>query len=748
MTVLEVKNLDTDNVCNTCKSKFETLFGKKINKPSKDKLQKDFFESVTDEYKKNIISNIIFTLKMRALPNNGNQFPKAAAACKMAKEDDFLKGCKSESAKRLLKEKGVFKSLQTSISNELAKILSTNEQFNPKDTLLTRTQSSCFIPEKDILFLSSSTIEEAFSPELINFISQLDTTKFKNMNELFSSPDLKSRYNGDIEELSSALKNHPYLSQYLSSPSVFTKFFKSIEKPSDVTQLRKSLYSASQDKSLDSVLAAKCSDSLRAYTESICSDKFESGSISTDPFSNFDKLSISKSQPDETEFANSEELIQKNLDFLSLCEVKAESNNINLSETNESISRNLEGNQRNLNLSDFKVEKFDSELGRLNQYLCDEKNSSCDMKKINCQILQKYKKLQDKNSLESKLANSSNKEVNNLLRSMIGDPKNLDPKTKEILVLQGILPKDDGTLVAQAEIPERQPGYFNQAPASASAQAKVTTPVQATSPVRAASTTRSQQSATNDSSNWTGQPTTSSTIPDLSDYYKNQKEMEEIESEIMRRLSAMPEKKPATKEAAKKIARDAYQKTGRSMPSTLEDYYANRMMAQNSPSTSSGFDEYGEPTGSAPSARREASVSNTESAAEKWKKDGMNRALADMHGARQGASGGAGREPASVQDDANAKSLATVALSVPEDPRISLSQSLSEKINKNDPETQLLQVLVKNKSNFILQMKSVNFKVIFDDQKKLRLLVESGDKKEAERLRPQLEIFFRRLSAL
>lgn len=181
------------------------------------------------------------------------------------------------------------------------------------------------------------------------------------------------------------------------------------------------------------------------------------------------------------------------------------------------------------------------------------------------------------------------------------------------------------------------------------------------------------------------------------------------------------------------------------MPSNLEDHYANRLMGETNDRQNASNSGNAEFAAGPSSATREASVSRGNSAADNWKNDGMNRALAEMHGAKQSA-GGTGRDIASLSDDASAKDVTTVALNIAEDPRLSLSQSLSDKINKNDSETQLLQVLVKNKTNFILQVKSVNFKVVFDDKKQLRILLDSGDPAEAEKLRPQLEIFFKRLN--
>src|SRR5690606_12746884 len=127
----------------------------------------------------------------------------------------------------------------------------------------------------------------------------------------------------------------------------------------------------------------------------------------------------------------------------------------------------------------------------------------------------------------------------------------------------------------------------------------------------------------------------------------------------------------------------------------------------------------------------EAATSETESAAEEFRNNGMNRALAEMQGARA-----QGRTPASSSNNSSSQALTTVALNITDDPRVSLSQILSDKINTNDPETQVLKVLVNSRKNFILQVNSVNFKVLFDNSQEPTILLESGNPEEATRLRP------------
>jgi hypothetical protein len=93
------------------------------------------------------------------------------------------------------------------------------------------------------------------------------------------------------------------------------------------------------------------------------------------------------------------------------------------------------------------------------------------------------------------------------------------------------------------------------------------------------------------------------------------------------------------------------------------------------------------------------------------------------------------------------KDLTKVALNITEDPQVRLSDIFNKKIDQNDTETQLLRVLLKKKNNFLLQIKSMNFKVVFDQSNNFNVLLESGDRAEADRIRPQLEMFLKKLKS-
>jgi hypothetical protein len=341
-------------------------------------------------------------------------------------------------------------------------------------------------------------------------------------------------------------------------------------------------------------------------------------------------------------------------------------------------------------------------------------------------------------------ANFSNPEVNELLRSMLGDSTNFDPKTKEVLITNGIIPKEDGKLVSQPPIPETKEEFFSKIPSqqlgpkprptkrsstAQSAFSKPLLPQQASTanyaaPIADTNKTDSDNSATQDFSN-------------LKD---SNAELKDIQDEIKRRLAGYPQKKPADINEAKKIVRDSYAAKGRKVSPFYEQKLAESLIQ---PATSTGF------IGRAPSSENISgnSPESIAAVAEQRAARQKNAALEGMAGAQEVLRREAAQTSAGTTAGSQQKELNKVALSVPEDPKVKLSDLFASKIDQNDPETQLLKVLLKNKSNFLLQVNSTNFKVVFDERNNFSILLESGDKIAAERLRPQLETFLKRLKS-
>jgi len=730
---------ENKELCNKCKPQFETLYNEKINENIPE-LQKDFLESSLNEYKKNLTNNLLSSAKLKTLFNTQGSFEKAISACKMKTNQDLLSGCKSEAAKKLLENNKFFEKLSHELSNDLAKFLSRNEDFNPRETLLSRNETQCFIPERDILFFSTLSIEEALDKDLISLIQKLDPKKFDSVNDIFNSDDIIENYDGDIASLKQNLFNHPLIAPHLKSSEKFVSFIKKISAPGNLDNLRKALYSPENAKSFDQNLADSCEKSFKTLKENICSDEFQKGRLYNDYAGNFSKLSLSKTLPDKQEVASTQELINNNLKLLATCENKDEKGKRHLSKVNTDVGVSLTPIESSRPLEAYRGEKYNNEIGNLTNTLCKLTDDTCVEGTITCSIFKKYQESKKPGTLHSKLASSSNTEVDALLLSMIGSPKNLDPKTKEILVLNGILPKDDGTLVAQAEIPERQSQVYTQQDKTPTQSSPVVASLDK-SLKKLAPSAPAQGQASTPSEYSSSASSTDSAVDNLSEVFKeNNNELKEIQDEIRRRLQDMPKNRPVTKDETKKIVNNVTKSKGRNLSPSQTEALTERIMNER-PSANATPTSFNDQLGG--SELNQASVSNSETQLSKWKKAQMNAALADMQGARRIAT----KDIIDAKTDSATKPLTTVALSIAEDPRITLSDVFNDKISRNDSETQLLKVLVRNQKNFILQVKSVNFKVIFDEKKELRILLESGDKKEAERLRPQLEMFLKKLKS-
>lgn len=733
------KGRDKSKLCGDCKADFEIVNGKIPE--NKNHIQEEFLHSALNEYKKNITNNLLNSIKMKVLYSTGVKFEKSIQSCKMQTAADFAKSCKSPAAVKLLTQTSFFSDLSKELSNDVAKFLTSDPAFNPKPTLLQRSEQKCSIPEKDVLLMSASSYEEALNEKLIEAIKKFDPKKYKTVSDMFSSDDFLDNYEGDIAELKDSLYNHPLFVSHLSSPDKFVSFFKSVPSPANVVNLRKALYSKSNGETFDAELAKSCETSSKVLKDTICSNDFEAGNLFVDPANNFDKLKISMERPSEDTLASTEKLIDNNIKLLELCENINSSNKKNLSQINSQIGIALTENQKTLNLELFKTEKYNSELGSLTSSLCAMTDATCVPGSISCSIFKKLQDSKKKGTAAAQLAQSSNSEVNALLRSMIGDTSKLDSKTKDILIAQGIIPKDNGEVVAQAEVerkPETLPLPNNQQPQNGATIAK--TPASNVSNSASNNRTPASNNFSDEGYSNVNTASSSNTLPDFSDLMDDQQELRGIQDEIKRRLLGMPENRPANLNDAKKIARESFKSRGRRISPEEEMAFANRMMERpEAPAPQTAASTF---QNTPANTENRAAVSGGESANAKWRKGQDQSALMGMQGAQSALSKDSANTPAVA--DNKPKDMTKVALNIADDPQVTLSDMFNKKIDQNDPETQLLKVLLRNKNNFLLQIKSMNFKIVFDGNN-FNLLLESGDRQEAARIRPQLEMFLKKL---
>lgn len=724
-------NVVPDEVCGQCKDTFERNLGRKVPVLSKEEKQKIFLDTALEEYKKNVIENLISVVKVRSLPSTGSNFDKSLKSCSF-KETKSFESCGSPVAKKLLADSNVFSQLKNSLNNELAKILSSKQEYNPQDTLLSRNAKSCFVSEKDLMLHHSMTLEEVITPNVIAFFQNIEPSKFKNIDEMILTEEFRAAYGEEASEFLEAFKSHPFLQISTNTPTSLKTFFKTIQAPGKIENLRSAIYSAKNGKDFDDKLASSCEKSFEALTKSICSNDFEKGNLNIDKFANFRRWPESETKVTDNELASTEADLENNLKILRICENKP--NLLLLSSTTSKINETIPEQYKNSSLTQYRSGKYEQEIGDLNTLYCEnkDKNNCSDetnKRTFNCKFLEKFK---TPTRSELALASSSNKEVNTLLRSMIGDTTTIDPKTKEILILEGILPKSDGTMVAQPEVPERKPEYYAKQAANPSAPQARTAIAQST---QSASPRRGPANYQNDfAPSYQAQTAApSNSINDgLANLLDDTNELKNIQNEIRRRLGQMPNGKPANKNEARQIARQAFTQFNQPLSSNMEESVANEIMNV--------------PTGAATSAFAQTQRNQ--------ERPGVSAGPTKSEKAFQAANAALlaaqpNQATAGVQDGSAAtgkpRDLTKVAINYSDDPKVNLTDIFNQKIEQNDLDTQLVKTLLKNRTNFLLQVKSLNFKIVFNERNGYNLLLDSGNAAEAERIRPQLEMFLRKL---
>lgn len=737
--------------CSACvppllKSKLENL-----PKPTLEEVQQESLKVAIDEYKKVAIRNIVDLAKARTLPNSSHNFKRSLQACK-AQEAPTCPNSARNPDKKLFKE--LFDDLNKKIGSEIANIVS-KKPLKKYDSLLTRVENACFIPEQTVMQVSASTIAEVLDADLISILEKIDITKYPDLNDLFDDYENEAILNklGDnATDIIRYAKNNPYLKDIFSSPKNLSDFIKSIPSPKTSDAIKNQIYSKNFGKNLDEEIAGRCEQSFKALTQFVCSDEFANGEINIDPKKNFDHLIGKQRNTLHSETPVDLFLEQKNK-ALMFCHYQGKNKNagLDLDNVRKNISNSLnDSNKIKGSLSVFNDATYREEFQETTDLLCKEiQTDNCtDMTNMRCRLVANYKKTLVKDSPEYRMANSSNDDVNAVLRGMIADPARLDPEVREVLVKEGILPDSKGNIAETGNIPERQPMVMGQA--SGITQAKVAATSSASSGAKSNSPVRERPSfertanfALPSRAPANAVANSFPPLPDFSDVYEKSDELKRFEEEIQRRLMGLDEpSKPKTVEEAKKVIRDA----AKAMPSrpifrpNVETKMAERLLeSQNAgPLPKSAQDVEQE--------KRAQAIQD-----EKWEKELQNRAVSNMAGVRAALEknglleAGAKGSPL-AQANGQKKDLTKVALNIPEDPKVNLTEVFGKKFNGNDPETEVLKVLLNSKNDFLLKINELDFKVIFDENKQFKVLLQEGNKEEAFRIRPQLEIFLKRLS--
>ncbi|MGE3611040.1 MAG: hypothetical protein AB7I27_15725 [Bacteriovoracaceae bacterium] len=725
-----IKSGKVKELCQSCVHDF--IIGSELHKDKFKIKPQDPKQVLEDQFKKALTKNLLNVVSLRSLPKFNASFDQVNQSC------DF----KSFRASIQKNKKciGDLDKIETSLAQELAKLLSPDIK-NGINGIFDRgdLSKSCNITDLDLIQSKAQVLEDEINSSIANELSKLNLDD-KNIDE-----ELVKILNGGNKNLYNLFKFHPIFSHLIKSPSQLTSIFANTLKPFNKTNFINLLYKQNSQYVLDTI-STNCQKIFSNYEKTACNDDFQAGNIQTSNLTKSNPLSSGISYFSSSDLnLDDKNILESNINLVSLCKMNSfKPNAFNFSAPLIEMNEGLEDNYKGYSLSSYAKNKYEQDFNADRKNLCSIDSKTCDPNDLMCKIKQTIDRSKDKSTYEGKLASSSNDEVNKLLRAFIGEPKDISPEAKEVLVSQGILPKDDGKFVQQTPIPSRSPGLSSDsAPAVVSRpplSSQTSSAAAATESASSNAQTQSFSSASAANSPATGEA--NEQISGLNDkVVKKDAELSSIQNEILRRLKSG---KPASnasfsKEDIQKVAREVYSENNLPAMTPSQEEATVAKVASVIPYTPSSATQTFDQKSQAPSG---------ETAAKKQEKANTLAALSGMQGA-QAVLAREAQEAESKKANASENNSNTVAVNVsPDKIKTNLSDLLSEKILKNDSEGQLLKSYMSAKKDFLLQLNNLSFRINFNKaDNSFKIEHDSGDKNEAMRIKPQLESFFNRLNS-
>ena len=705
---------NTSPLCDTCRTdarKASTVLGL----PTDPASQVDVKNSFIDEFKKSMASNLLEIAKLRALNIVSGDYTVAIEACDLDKFEKGLneRGCKTD---------GTIADLKTSLNAELARILSPKPIFDDLGLYdRKRDGESCSTPDYKIIQAMSKTLESELSPDLINALASIDPSEpiEESLSEKINKP-----------ELLTLLRTHPIISSLMGRPEEFVKFFHRIPTPKSVTQLRESLYDSKNTKILESV-ANNCSSTFDSFSKAACSPDFQAGKASLENVEDIRPF-VGSFSPNRKLFINGsdDEQRQDNKRVLSICEFIPRKNALNLSPLLRSFQKGMPLEYASMPFKLVRSNKYSEEIGSFRDKVC-EVGTSCDSKEIFCKIQIEMNKAEN-----LQLSESSNSEINRLLKSFIGTSSKIDTNTKTILISRGIIPDSSGKLVEQPRRPERS---RNLAAIENGNSVQTLQPAQQTLPQRTAAAFSAPHQPRNTASASPTQQTTqnvsqtdSPNLDSLSRSISDSREqLAKINENILNRLSKPNAPQAVSREDFRQMTREAYKEQNRPLPAAEEDQFVNNYFPQQQLGQATQFTQGRQAQFEKPTSPEQLKRNLREKQ--------RNEALAKFAAVRDGQSSGAADEAAPQRGLASEKtgssSSADIAINLPEG-----STRLSEVITPQLPDIKKMMAKGEDFTFKIHQSSNDSvFKIIKHGPNKFDVVFLSGDEKKASLYRTELQ---------
>lgn len=674
----------------------------------------DYLKKSFNEFEKVLTNTLVDITKIRVIPNTNSKFEKSIQACNVSPA--AFEKCSPE-VKNLVP--ALIQGMKSRLANELANIISLNPNkpsglLNRRDSQLANCSlTDLNLTEQNLNSINASVLEDSLVPDFVN----------KARNIKFSGHTLKDLLNDIKSEVNEAdLMSHPIFATFSNDPASLLQLLQKVS-PATIEKLKESLYTKETGDRMDSALAQSCKEATTAIVSDICSEDFKNSNFKSDIKAVTADLNKTYGGPSDEEYATSNTLIQYNLELAQLCKIKQNDKGLDINKLKKEISKNTDPRYSDMSKEHFELAKYQNDFSRTQEKICNalKDGKACDNKdSTQCKILSKYKAVQQKETADSRLANSSNPEINNLLRSMI-DGATSSPETRKILVAEGILPKEDGQFVAQPKVPEREPNYFQKV-ASASSEQKT---MYAAAPGKVTkSSTGSNVAPSVDSFYRSPTPSISPSLENSAvsesssmntDILQNMRDLSQINSEIARRLMGSKTQSNVSRSDVRSIAESVLKEQRKIQPTTamidntVEDFYSEVERKRDQSPIGGQMNQ-----GTASLARP------SQSEAQRRYNNQMNKALEDFgKGSRDVAMANVASDfSVKVQEGKDKESMSKVEVftSLDKLEKANLADVLKLKAQK-DAEGRRLVELVKKKENFILNVNKTSLMIKFTDSK-------------------------------
>lgn len=710
---VDLKKGNLTQLCEVCRPKFEEqtkIFGIK-----KDDKKINLTNTLQNELLKSLSSNLINIASLRSAHSLVGDYSKAINACDFK---NFKKNLIEKDQKTGTNCSKGIDDIEKKLVNELGLLLSPKSSNKDIGVLKRSLNSASCLAESDIMRAKAQYIEENLDINLINKILSTNTDGDFEKNLESSIPD----------NLVTMFSTHPVFANFLKDPKILFNILKGFPSSKNRDDVIKYLYK-SQDISNGVIenISSNCQKAFDTYLNTACTDNIKNNSVNLQG-TTLNGPILGKIDNITSKTISDSDDINKNFELIGICEIKNDKNALKINESLKEISSGLKSSQQQMILSEYQLAKYQDEFGDLQARVCKLNNEKCEepVKDVSdkpfCRIRQLAKPKEG--TVESRLASSSDENVNKLLRSFIGEPKDLSPEVKDVLVKEGILPKEDGKYVVQPDVPERRPNYFqrsNEAVAQVQPQVANQTNRASASNYAYATPSFSNDSApavTPDEDDGDSKAvTTKKSIQD-------QQALSDIERKMLEKL--MKKQKSTNSPISKNDIRDEisnfYKENNLIPPTPVEQEKQVEKIANAIPAMT-------------PS-------SNTEGTAKlgKREKESFNDALLRNNPA----------VAAAAKAEAEAKNSPVVTIQGLDQVQVSVDELLNESISKNTNEGQLIKHYFENKKDFVLKLKDCAFRINFNKERntfELNFEPGSGDKYEAIRIKPKLLQFFQNLNA-